>query len=129
MPAIPESAFPRVLNGQGKRAVDVGRQMQELQKQQGRVLVTGIEPADYAEIRKIVPGVQYHAGAKTLKLDPGDSTKLPGSIGIVSDMSVPSTAVEEVKAIAEYLGCYAFQIEPVTVTHLTDVMQQMKSPL
>ena len=127
MPAVEDDALPRILNGRGKRAEAVGRQMQALQKEQGHVLVTGVDPRDYAEIRKIVSGVQYHAGARTLKTQNVDNPRLPGSVGIVSDMSVPSSALEEISIVAEYLGCYTFQIDPLSVTHLPYLMQQMKS--
>jgi len=124
---MPEGdGLPRILNGHGKRAEAIGRQMQQLQNDQGHVLVTGIDPGDYAEIRKIVHGVQYHAGAKTLKTQE-TAERLPGSVGIISDTSVPSSAPEELSVIAEYLGCYTFQIDPLSVTHLTHLMQQMKS--
>jgi len=101
--------------------------MSEVVSKEGRVLVTGIQPTDEAEIRKAVPGVVYHAGAKTLKLDPVEARpKLPGSVGIVADSSVSLSSIEELRSISEFFGCYVFHLAPVSVDRMDEIVEQMK---
>ena len=89
-----------------------------------------MDPSDYATIRKTVPGVVYHAGAKTLRIDGRVEAgeKLPGTVGVISDTSVPAMAMEQLHMMAEFLGCYTFQIPSLSVTCLSDVIDRMKSP-
>lgn len=130
MPILEGTSLPKIIKGEGKSAQWIGKKIEELQKEQGRVLVTDIEPIDYAEIRKLAPGVQYHAGAKTLKIGNFDSLrKLPGTVAIASDITVPNSVIEELKTICSFLGCYAFELPPLTITRVTDIIQHTKSEL
>eukprot|EP00210_Caulerpa_lentillifera_P007708 g7359.t1 len=130
---IPISSLPTVINGNGRRYDLLTREMKELCEQQDSILVTGIEPVDYAHMRKLIPGVQYHAGAKTLKWSgesTGESTgqpkRLPGCIGIVQDHSSSSTEVEVLRLVSEFYGCYTFNTMPLSVTSMVPILMEMK---
>ncbi len=129
-PSPRRSAFPQIVNGHGKRPEWIASRIRELLEEQGRALVTEMDPSDYATIRKTVPGVVYHAGAKTLRIDGEEEAreKLPGTVGIISDISIPAAAMEQLHIMAEFLGCYTFQIPSLSVTCLSDIVERMKSP-
>ena len=63
----------------------------------------------------------YSAGGEHLSL-------VVDSFGIISDISIPASAMEQLHIMAEFLGCYTFQIPSLSVTRLSDIVERMKSP-
>lgn len=128
-PSIPVSCLPEVIHGAGQRPDSISQEMKNLAQKQGSILVTGMEPEDYARIRKLIPGVQYHAGAKILKWRPKNQTskhRLPGFVGIIQEASSPVSEVEKLQLISEFFGCYTFLTKPLSGLSLSKLMIEME---
>eukprot|EP00803_Ostreobium_quekettii_P005002 evm.model.scf_1088.3 EVM.evm.TU.scf_1088.3 scf_1088:32318-38724(+) len=123
-PAAP-TAEPQLVWGPGKTPQQIAALLLERAEQQGTALATRIEPAMYAAVRKLVPGVEYHGGAKilTLRLAKGAPHRLPGSVAIVTSGTADHAVAEECCLVAEHMGCYAYKITDLGVQDLQKLME------
>lgn len=108
-------------------ANDVAAQLE----QHPQALVSGVEPDMYASLRKLVPGVQYHARAKMLIIKPQDSPapkqqRLPGSVCVISAGPEDQAAADQVKVAAEHMGCYVMSKQNISTRNMPQLMEQMQ---
>ncbi|KIY97724.1 hypothetical protein MNEG_10237 [Monoraphidium neglectum] len=81
-----------------------------------QAIATHIEPTTYARVRALLPGVQYHAGAKCLLLKSEDAAlqRLPGTVGLVAAAAPspsaaaggPAAAVDLTRLLLQHLGAF-----------------------
>jgi NCAIR mutase (PurE)-related protein len=100
-------------------------------EQYPQAVVSGVEPDMYASLRKLVPGVQYHARAKMLIIKPQDSAapkqqRLPGSVCVISAGPEDQAAADQVKVAAEHMGCYVMNKQNLTTRNMPQLMEQMQ---
>ncbi|CAD7704297.1 unnamed protein product [Ostreobium quekettii] len=115
------SVDPQLVSGLGKTPQQIAASLLERSEHQRVVLATRIEPAVYAAVRKLVPGVEYHGGAKILtlrvpkELPRNELHRLPGSVAIVTCGTADLTVAEECRLVAEHMGCYVYKITELEV--------------
>ncbi|GMH36172.1 hypothetical protein BSKO_04040 [Bryopsis sp. KO-2023] len=123
-------SFPEVVCGSGKSPHEVAKCMLEVGKDQGEVVATRISPKTYADVRKLLPGVEYHGGGHILKLRAGANGKqprLPGSIAIVTSEAAHSAVVEECNLVANHMGCYSYKVPGVKSSNLHDLISNLSA--
>jgi hypothetical protein len=99
------TGLPEVILGQGKTAQQIERIARVLLDEQGRALVTRVEPELADRVRLLLPELEYHAVARLLAcrgaapLPPG-----AGPIAVVSAGTADLPVAEEAALCAEYFG-------------------------
>jgi NCAIR mutase (PurE)-related protein len=124
------SIFPRLISAAGNSADEVAAIVQTQLEQFPQALVTDAEPEMYASMRKLVPGVQYHARAKMLICKPQETSlpkqqKIPGTVCVVSAGPEDQSAADQVKLAAEHLGCYVLTKRNLSIINMPQLMDQM----
>eukprot|EP01025_Chloroclados_australasicus_P034917 TRINITY_DN3565_c1_g1_i1.p1 TRINITY_DN3565_c1_g1~~TRINITY_DN3565_c1_g1_i1.p1 ORF type:complete len:354 (-),score=35.77 TRINITY_DN3565_c1_g1_i1:360-1364(-) len=110
-----------VVWGPGKTPQQIANIMTNLSLTQKYVIATRIEPQVYAEVRVLLPGVEYNALAKILKYENPNSPnavkakRLPGIVCIATAGTADQAVAEECRLVCETLGVYAFRIADVGV--------------
>lgn len=97
--------FPEVIYGEGKRAEDIVRIMENMIKNEENVLVTRLGPEKAKLIGKRFPSGNYHArsGALTVSVRPLNK-KGKGKILVVSAGTADVPVAEEAAITAEFMG-------------------------
>lgn len=127
-PIVP-TVEPQLVWGPGKTPQQIAASLLERAEQQGTALATRIEPTVYAAVRKLVPGVEYHGGAKILKLRLAKGVphskqhRLPGSLAIVTSGTADHAVAEECRLVAEHMGCYTYKIADLGVQDFQRLME------
>lgn len=124
------ASFPEVVCGSNKSAHEIAKSMLEVGNGQGEVVATRISPKTYADVRKLLPGVEYHGGAHILTLRVGANGKpprLPGSIAIVTSEGADSSIVEECSVVASHMGCYSYKMPRVKSSNLHDLISNISA--
>lgn len=132
--ALPRPHALEIVSGSGLSADQVAEAMQRHIGSQQQALATSIEPDMYAAIRKVLPGVKYHARAKMLIAKNQDSPaaksqRLPGSVVVVSSGPADLAVADQCRIAAEHLGCYVMSKVDMTVANMRHVMQNMQGEL
>lgn len=83
----------------------------------------------YATIRSMLPGVQYHGGARMLLYSDPNSTlpkvdKLPGHVAIVCGSGADVQHAFEAKVALQLQGAYSTMIRDVSPTKLAELMSR-----
>lgn len=128
------SPLPQLISAAGSTADEVAAVVQSQFGQFPQALVTDAEPEMYAAVRKLVPGVQYHARAKMLICKPQEASlpkqkRLPGTVCVVSAGPEDQTAADQVKLAAEHLGCYVLAKRNLSIINMSQLMGQMSGRL
>jgi len=98
------------------------------------VLAQCVEPEMYAALRKLLNGVQYHARAKMLIIKPRQEDRqvavpkqrrLPGMVCVVSAGPEDQAAADQVKLLAEHLGCFVITKSQLTIRDLPGLMDKL----
>ena len=95
--------------------------------------VTKIETEMYEAIKAELPDIQcsYNTRARTLSLKSDQSNrkaeKQPGTLAIISGSSPDLRVAEECRIVAEYLGCYVFQLKDLKVANLEHVLANLSA--
>lgn len=88
----------------------------------------------YAALRKLLNGVQYHARAKMLIIKPRQEDRqvavpkqrrLPGMVCVVSAGPEDQAAADQVKLLAEHLGCFVTTKSQLTTRDLPGLMDKL----
>lgn len=89
----------------------------------------------YASLRKLLSGVQYHARAKMLIIKPKQEDRqgppppkqrrLPGMLCVVSAGPEDQAAVDQVKLLAEHLGCFVTTKNQCSIRDLQGLMDKL----
>lgn len=90
----------------------------------------------YASLRKVLSGVQYHARAKMLLIKPKQEDnqaqppppkqrRLPGMLCVVSCGPEDQAAVDQVKLVAEHLGCFVSTKSQLSVQNLQGLIDTL----
>ncbi|WIA29120.1 hypothetical protein OEZ86_011631 [Tetradesmus obliquus] len=129
---VASRAFPPIISSTARSADDVANDVAAQLEQHPQALVSGVEPDMYASLRKLVPGVQYHARAKMLIIKPQDSPapkqqRLPGSVCVISAGPEDQAAADQVKVAAEHMGCYVMSKQNISTRNMPQLMEQMQA--
>lgn len=128
---LPASPFPQMVVGSGKTPQQIASEMSSLIQHQDIVIAVRIHPPTYAAIRKLLPGVEYHAGGLALKLrkaansTSGIKSRLPGSVAIVTAGPEDSTVAEECRLVAEQMGCYCFKLANASSSNFQSILPNL----
>jgi NCAIR mutase (PurE)-related protein len=89
----------------------------------------------YASLRKLLSGVQYHARAKMLIIKPKQEDRqslpfpkqrrLPGMLCVVSAGPEDQAAADQVKLMAEHLGCFVTTKSQLSIRDLQGLMDKL----
>jgi NCAIR mutase (PurE)-related protein len=89
----------------------------------------------YACLRKLLSGVQYHARAKMLIVKPKQEDRqgppppkqrrLPGMLCVVSAGPEDQAAADQVKLMAEHLGCFVTTKNQLSIRDLQGLMDKL----
>lgn len=130
------AAFPPLLSASGCTADEVARAVTQQLEAFPQALVQGVEPEMYASLRKALDGssVQYQARARiaVVKPKPADGApappkarRLPGIVCVVSAGPEDQAAADQVKLLAEHLGCFVTAKPAVSTRDLSGLMDQL----
>lgn len=98
---------------------------QHLDDLQHQAIATHIEPKMYAQVRQLLPGVKYHAGAKCLmiKSEDGALQRLPGTVGLVAAAgSLDSPAVDLTKLLLQHLGAFVIAKNDLSAANMQSLI-------
>jgi NCAIR mutase (PurE)-related protein len=89
----------------------------------------------YAALRKVLTGVQYHARAKMLIIKPKQEDRtgppvpkqrrLPGMLCVVSAGPEDQAAADQVKLVAEHMGCFVTTKSQMSIRDLQGLMDKL----
>ena len=88
----------------------------------------------YASLRKLLTGVQYHARAKMLIIKPKQEDgqpappkqrRLPGMVCVVSAGVEDQAAADQVKLVAEHMGCFVTTKAELSIKNLPRLMDTL----
>lgn len=106
---------PELVWGPGKTPAQIAAILGELATRQHTAMATRIDAECAAAVQQLLPESKYNPVARTLTYrDPACSlpkTRLPGTVAVVAAGTSDLAVVEEVKAVAELMGCYTFKCE------------------
>lgn len=104
---------PELVWGPGKTSEHIAAILRELATRQHTAMATRIEPTCAHDVQQLLPDAVYNPVARTLTYrDPGcavPKARLPGTVAVVAAGTSDLAVVEEVKAVAELMGCYCFK--------------------
>lgn len=134
-PVQPAAAqFPAILSATARTAEQVAVEVEQQLQLFPQSLVQCVEPEMYAALRKLLNGVQYHARAKMLIIKPRQEDRqvavpkqrrLPGMVCVVSAGPEDQAAADQVKLLAEHLGCFVITKSQLTIRDLPGLMDKL----
>ena len=119
--------IPEVVLGEGKEARDIVEIVKVLVERNGYALVTRIN--NYSELRSQLEGFEfdYNGKARTLLVKKRKySIPKNGKVGILAAGTVDIPVAEEVKVVAEIMGCEVFKAYDVGIAALHRVFEPLK---
>lgn len=109
------SGFPEVVFCSGKTEKQLDAIFQKLYEENGEVLGTRASEAQYAQLKKRFPQIQYDTLSKILKIEKGKK-KLYGKIAVCTAGTSDVPVAEEAAQTAEFFGNHVERIYDVGVS-------------
>jgi len=123
----------RFLDGRNTAAVHLASSLEALASSQRTAAARGVPPEQYAAVRQLLHGVEYHAGAQVLMYTAADApakpARLPGSVAIISAAPRDNRAADECKIACQLMGAYAFRIAALSTGNLRQLMAAAQTSL
>jgi len=97
--------FPEVVFGQGKTAEQIAGLARALHDQGSHALVTRVDPDKAAEVKRLLPEMDYQAGARALVWPAGPiEDQSRGVVALISAGTSDIPVAEEARITAELMG-------------------------
>lgn len=115
---------PQVVYAPGKSPQAVAASLQALLQFQRAAIAVKVEPALHKAVAELLPEVEYNPTSRLLTARAADPfglpkiPKLPGSVAVVAAVASSLPLVEECRALAEHLGCYAFKLTNLDISDM-----------
>jgi hypothetical protein len=123
--------FPEIILAEGKRSEDVAQIAQEMLEIKGRVLVSRAGKKHLDAIKKLVPegeNLEFNDRARMIVVKNRGFTivKTGGRIGVLTAGTSDIPVAEEVKVVAEEMGCEVFSAYDVGVAGIHRLFPPLK---
>ncbi len=117
--------FPEAIWGEGKTAPQIIAIIRNMLRRKHPILVTRVDPAKAARVKKALPALTYHPASRLLTLQPGKSAKRGrGTILVVSAGTSDIPVAEEALVTASLMGNEADHLYDVGVAGIHRLMEQ-----
>jgi NCAIR mutase (PurE)-related protein len=119
--------FPEVIFGEGKTPRQVAEIAQTLSRSERRVLITRVNQAHAAAVRKKIKGAVFHETARCITIETSPVPRRPGAIAVVAAGTSDLPVAEEAGVTAEIMGNTVERIYDVGVAGLHRLLRRLES--